>query len=326
MQVMCRVLGFLLTLLVASLPAWSRSFPSTPDVTEAEQQRWGTTVASYITAGCWWHPPTAGTTVTLEPCVAFGLDTEGQPTLKGFGEDVSRALTFSGGDGRYWVGGRTSPGLTIPGWTCLAGLHYCWAKSDTPPALPSGLMLLSTTTITAGVVGEAMLMAPLRRSTPYRVPAGVRLLLGVCPEVGRQPLFEADGGTTGLVRFGPGACGQIYPEWWGADPTGRLDSTAAWQQAIDAVSGLEEQQTLGRIPLACTGVYKVTGPLTVRPLLGIVGYYKPATTGPRSVACQFNYEGTGSLFVAPDIGQSYGAWSMWTTPRIRRSISISRRA
>lgn len=291
---MLRLLGLLLALLAASvLPAQSRSFPSSPDVTEAEQQRWGSTTAGYVTSGCAFAA-SATTTVQLPPCDAFAVDSAtGVPALKGFGETQSRALTLAGGDGRYWIAGRSSPGLTAPGWTCLDGLHYCWVKSDGPPPVPSGLVLLWQTTVTAGAASASTLMAPLQRSTPYTVPAGTTLTLGACPQVERRPLFVADGASSGTVRFTADACVELYPEWWGADPTGLVDSTAAWRLALAAAKFTA--------PLSCAGDYRLsasepdqaltlTGGEQIRGTRVSTVAQVPSTT---VLPCRFTFVGTG---------------------------------
>lgn len=56
-------------------------------------------------------------------------------------------------------------------------------------------------------------------------------------ECGRVQCFSG----SGTVVFGPGACEQIFPEWWGAKPDGTLagggtDSTAAFSKAITAAT------------------------------------------------------------------------------------------
>jgi parallel beta-helix repeat protein len=252
----------MLCLLLTALPRLgaSRSFPSTPDATEAAQQRWGTLATGYLVDGCSWPPPASGTTVTIEPCQAFALETSEAPALKGFHESTPQALPLASGNGRYWVAGRTSPGLTAPGWTCLDGRHYCWQLAATPPAVPSGLVLLARTDVTAGLAGAATMMAPLRRTTPMTVPAGRTLLLGVCPIAGDdRKLWNADGVTSGLVTFAPGACAAVHPAWWGAVGDGTSDDTNALQLALDSVSGA----TQGLVQLAAT-TYRITAPLLMK--------------------------------------------------------------
>lgn len=298
----CMSLLILLLSMAVPLAVQAKSFPSVPDATLAQQQHWGSFTPGYITDGCW-HGPSATTAATIASCRAFALDTTDPATLKGFEETTPRTLTYSGGDGTYWLAGRWNPSQAIGAWTCLAGTHYCWVKLDTPPLPVDGVVLLGKVTVAGGAITAFTVMAPWRRTTPAVIPAGTTVVLGVCPEAGRWHLFDANGTTSGLVRFGPGACGEVYPEWWGADPTGLADATAAWQQAIDAVSGLDA--AYGRIPIACEGVYTVVGPLTVKPRLNIVGGFKVSGTGDKQPTCSFHAVTAGDLFVAPEIGQSY---------------------
>jgi hypothetical protein len=298
---------------VSQPPAHSRSFPFTADQTEAEQQRWGTSTSGYITDGCWAAVPASGLTLTIQPCTAFALETGSAPVLKGFQESQARALTLPASDGRVWIAGRTSPGLQVPGWTCLEGQHYCWLQQATTPLMPSGLVLLLDTTVTAGVVGPVAIRAPWSRQTPATVPAGVTLLFGACPLVGRTWLFDANETTTGRVRFLAGACERLLPEWWGADAVGVRDSTAAWQAAVNAGSGRDDAQPVSAwpiTPIACTGVYAISAPAGSRAITltyntQILGVVRPAGGGDFAMPCRFNFTGEGTALGTVDINASY---------------------
>jgi hypothetical protein len=75
---------------------------------------------------------------------------------------------------------------------------------------------------------------------------------------------------------------------------------------LNSVTGLGIGfETVQRIPVSCEGSYRLTTTLTVKRGLNIIGTYKTSTTGVKEVACELNYEGTGDLFVAPDIGEIY---------------------
>jgi hypothetical protein len=313
MRAILNGLAFLLLLLGVSLPVWSRSFPSTPDATEAEQQRWGTSMPGYVTDGCWARVPATGTTLTLEPCTAFALDTTTPPTLKGFTEPTARPLALSGGDGRYWIAGRISPGLSAPGWTCGDGVHYCWLKAETTPLLPTGLVLLLEASVAAGAVAPPVIIrAPWQRQTPYTVPAGVTLTFGVCPTVERAWLFDATETSTGTVRFLSGACERLYPEWWGADPFGLRDSSAAWQAAVNAGAGQSAAAVAEweLTPVACTGVYAISAPAgsrasTLTYNTQILGVARPAGGGNFTMPCRFDFRGAGTALGLVDINASY---------------------
>ena len=295
----------LLMLLCLAAHAWGTTFPATPDATLADQQRWGAMHQGYVADGCW-HGTSASTSVTLPSCRAFALETAAPQALKGFEDTTPRTLTYSGGDGTYWLGGRWNPSTPMPGWTCSSGLHYCWIHADTAPVIPSGMVLLGKTTVQTNVITAFVLMAPLSRTTPLVVPAGTTLTLGVCPDAGRRTLWDANGTTTGAIHFAPGACGEVYPEWWGVDNTGRVDSAPLWNAVI--TSATLATSGYGNTAIACEGVYRLLSTVTIRGRMSLLGPYKTSSTaavGAKSVPCQFNYEGTGDAFEAPNIGGSY---------------------
>lgn len=146
-----------LALALSALPASPRSFPSTPDAQEAAQQRWGSVMQGYVMAGCL-NSTSPSTSVSVPPCRAAALDTNDPATLKGFEETSATPLTFSAGAGTYTLAGRWTPTLTPPGWTCQPGTHYCWHYSSAAvavpvlPAIPSGLVVLSQSTVTGSAV------------------------------------------------------------------------------------------------------------------------------------------------------------------------------
>ena len=237
----------LLMLLAAS--AWGATFPATSDPTMANQQRWGAMHQGYVADGCW-HGTSATTSVALPSCRAFALDTTDPARLQGFEDTTPRTLAYSGGDGTYWLSGRATPNVTPPGWTCLPGLHYCTLKQETTPEVPSGLLLLGKVTVLTNTITAFVIQAPWRRTQPYTVPAGTTLTFGVCPLAEAMQVWHADGVTTGSVRFTPDACLAMRPEWWGADPTGTIDSTSVWRAALDASRHMA--------PLECTGDYLIS--------------------------------------------------------------------
>lgn len=169
------ILRWSLALALAAVSATSvraRSFPYSPDVTLDAQQTWGASMQGYAVKGCL---PTAGAgaAVQVPPCRAYALDTTDPARLIGFEEETARSLTLTAGDGIYWVTGRALPWQEPAGWTCPAGVHYCWQKSapsaeaasgpDTP--LPAGLVLLARVELASGLVTS---LGDLRSDTPIR--------------------------------------------------------------------------------------------------------------------------------------------------------------
>lgn len=147
------------SLLLAASGALARSFPGTSDPTLAAQERWGAYSLGYVVSGCT-HGPGAGTTASVTACRAFALVTPDPARLVGFEETTARTISYSGGDGIYWLAGRSDPGVTPAGWTCLAGTHYCTVKSATRPAAVSGLVLLQSSTLAAGAISDTATMTP----------------------------------------------------------------------------------------------------------------------------------------------------------------------
>lgn len=133
--------------------AFGRTFPATSDPVAAAQQRWGTVSQGYVVQGCT-HTTSISTSVSVASCRAFALDTADPDTLRGFEETVARTITYSGGDGTYWLAGRANVAITPAGWTSVAGTHYLWRLSTTKPAIPTGMVLLRQAIVLAGAITE----------------------------------------------------------------------------------------------------------------------------------------------------------------------------
>lgn len=291
MGLVCVMVGMLLGVVLGAGAAGATSFPAAGDATLAEQQRWGSFSPGYIADGCWHAASAAGTTVTIASCRAFALETDAPEALKGFEDTTPRAITYSGGDGTYWLGGRANTGDTMGGWTCGAGTHYCWLKQETPPVVPSGMLLLGKTTVTSGAISAFVVQAPWRRTTPYPVPAGTTITLGACPHAGPVHIFDAMGDAgSGAVDFAPWACQEVYPEWWGADPTGAVDATLPWRRALLA----SKPDT----PIVCQGVYALSATQQTAIEAGDASNNALTLTGLQQIlgkVSQVNFTGTANL-------------------------------
>ena len=203
---------FFLLLLLTTTVAHSRSFPATSDPTLAAQERWGASAMGYVLEGC--LPTAAGMVLTVPACRGFALQTVDPPALTGFEETVPRAITTQGA-GPFWLVARANPGVSPPGWTCVAGTHYCWQQSATQPPWPSGTLPLAKALVTAGAVSS------------------------VQPLASRSPM-----------DFAP-LDGTVYATQYGLTCDGVTDNSAALQAALAAVPGLGGTIVLPAAELPC---------------------------------------------------------------------------
>lgn len=205
-----------LILILGTMPAWALNTHG-PGVDE-HKAWWGDAFQGYVRAGCL-HATSGNTTVSVPACQAYARDTQATPQLQYLAESGSRSVTFSAGDGTYFLVGRANPAVTPGGWTCVAGTAYCWLKFGTSlatlPPIPAGTVLLSGATVAGGAV---TVVADFRRDTAVRDgPVNVR-----------SPLY-------GVV----------------ADCTTPTDTTVALQGAINA--GLWQKRDI-YIPQGCYSV------------------------------------------------------------------------
>ena len=256
----------LLLLLLLLLPTMvsAKTFPATSDPTLSAQQRWGAALQGYLTSGCL-HGTSVSTTVSVPACRGFAFDTADPQTLKGLEETVARNVTFSGGDGTYWLVARWNINQTPGGWTCVAGTHYCWLLSVTEPAFPSGTTPLTQSTVAAGAVTAVLDIATRRFVAPttFTQPVttgpqsvwifepGARLTYtgqalvhsgATIADPGQQIFFS---GGTGTLKFGAGTGGSrtvISPAWFAhagsgsqATPWTSTDNCGGWCEAMKAV-------------------------------------------------------------------------------------------
>ena len=95
------------------------------------------------------------------------------------------------------------------------------------------------------------------RTTTLKIPHGVvltpaasiTLTLASCPEAGDYQIFNANGTSTGVVTL---ACGEVWPEWWGANAADATDDTGTVQAAETAL-----ETTGGKIKFK-QGTYRLT--------------------------------------------------------------------
>lgn len=62
------------------------------------------------------------------------------------------AVTYSGGNGTYWLIGHKNTTTALTGWTRQSGTHYLWKVSSSQPTLPSASVLLAKVTVAGSAV------------------------------------------------------------------------------------------------------------------------------------------------------------------------------
>jgi hypothetical protein len=95
------------------------------------------------------------------------------------------------------------------------------------------LLISEAVTLAASVAVPATLPVRFTHGGSITVPTGLTLTINSHFEAPLQQVFTCAG--TGKVVFGPGATKEAYPEWWGADPNGVLDSYPAFALAVAAL-------------------------------------------------------------------------------------------
>lgn len=290
----------------------------------------GAKTGDYVEEGCL-HDVSPNISVSIASCTVW-LHTEAPTSsFNVYSEPDPVTFSYSGVDGNYYLAFRANKSGLVPGWTCVTGTSYCFILSSTRPTPPLGVMVIGRTTILGGAVTAFVSEADRKITSPITlpfnvttgdgewewigdralltVPNGMRLILGMCPKASRRNIIVAkEDGVSGSLRFGAGACGLVYPEWFGADRTGRVDSTAAWNNTIRIVAGYEvEENIYERIPISCEGSYRIEGTITLRQRTNIVGRLKTSASGTKVVSCEFLYYGNGTLFDGPLLpdGKSY---------------------
>ena len=152
-------LFMLLVLTVAT--GFAASNTHGPSAVDMEfKRRMGDSTPSYVVEGCV-HGTSATTTVSVPACDAYAMDTSDGNRLEFMREASARNITYSGGDGLYWLAARHDIKVVPGGWTCVPGSHYCWTLNANRPALPDGMTFLSFATVSGGAITEVSSLSPL---------------------------------------------------------------------------------------------------------------------------------------------------------------------
>lgn len=88
----------------------------------------------------------------------------------------AHTLTLTGGDGTYWLGLGQDTYTTVASWNRTAGTHYLWRPSATRPPDVDGLLVISSLTVSGGVITAVAPAAGVTRAEALRALAGLGTL------------------------------------------------------------------------------------------------------------------------------------------------------
>jgi hypothetical protein len=227
-----------------------------------------TEYAGYTLGGCL-HGTSGSTTTEAITCTAWANNGR-------YINQPSSTITYSSGNGTYWLIAYYQTTGTVAGWTRAGSTHYMWQLSVTVPAIPAGAVLLQEVTVSGGAI-TAIVDQRKRRIVAnetwgsvhtlgqygtWSIPRGVTVTLNTGTVLTARSGFTLDVGNygvfagTGTISLPPSI--RINPVWWtigtgqATDPWVSTDNTAGFGGALRAL------QEYG-IVKAPSGEYRVSG-------------------------------------------------------------------
>lgn len=160
------------------------------------------------------HDPAAGVTTAAFATVAI---IQGRHVAQ-----PAAQVSYTSGDGFYWLGIRHNMDVLPAGWTCVPNTRYCWRIQGNIPRPPPGLVLLSRATVTAGAITE---VGDYRVDNPYKgSPAMLTSpLFGGVPDCGPTDNTAAlqalinNAGWRQLPALAPAGCYYMQSVWLNYD-------------------------------------------------------------------------------------------------------------
>lgn len=237
---------------------------------EEMQAYWGAQAVGFIESGCL-HATAGGTSATIASCKGYAQNTTSPVRLEYFEETASRSVTYSGGNGTYWLIAHTDRYAAVTDWTRIDGTHYLWRINATKPTLPSRSVFLAKVTVDAGAISAVEDMRHRVFNTVEVVAAnytthpdsrwtflpGGQLSVdnGVtvthhgtitAPEF--QQIFA--GASTTPVILRSQAARDVRVEWFGAvgDPDTPVDDGPAFQRTFNAIATVQDAAVI-QLPL-----------------------------------------------------------------------------
>jgi hypothetical protein len=158
------------------------------------------------------------------------------------------------------LGSDGASGITVAG-TISAGVIrqvQSGTLSAATALLPSGGTLIVGGTLSVGtsLATPKNIKLEVKNGGTFSISSGATLSLNSPLEAGPYTIFTG----AGTVSFaGNPSMREIKPEWWGADGTGVVDSTAAWQAAVTAAGSVNGY---GGVVSCPTAQYAISNTIT----------------------------------------------------------------
>ena len=132
-----------------------------------------------------------------------------------------------------------SSGITIGGAITAGAIRQVQSGtlSGAMASLPPGATVVvgGTITVSSSMSTPANIKLEIKNGGTINISSGATLSVTGPLEAGQHTIFSG----AGTVSFSANSSiREIKPEWWGADPTGTNDSTAAWQAAANAAESI----------------------------------------------------------------------------------------
>ncbi len=128
------------------------------------EERFSTYLSGYVLSGCL-PAPSASTTAAAFACTSVSKD--GRQST----QDAA-AVTFSGGDGTYWLAAHKDTTTSISSWTRQSGTHYLWRIASSQPTTPAGSVLVARLTVSGSAITAVSPLAGRNGPLPLSVVHG----------------------------------------------------------------------------------------------------------------------------------------------------------
>ena len=92
-------------------------------------------LGGYVVRGCL-HPVSGSVTAVVPACQAYPVTPMPTPFMRYVEDPTARALTYTAGDGDYWLLVHPDTTTAVAGWTRVTGSYYLWQQKCDPPRAP----------------------------------------------------------------------------------------------------------------------------------------------------------------------------------------------